>query len=44
MGAYLIAAGWRCIGEAGGGSWDRAGRPRVDTHPLQVKMRWEAPE
>lgn len=21
--------------------WDREERPRVDTHPLQVKLRWE---
>jgi len=42
-GASLRAAGWRCIGEAGGGSWSRAERPRVDTHPLQAKLRWEAP-
>lgn len=40
-GVSLTAAGWRCIGEAGGGSWSRAARPRVDTHPLQYKMRWE---
>lgn len=41
-GASLRAAGWRLIGEAGGGSWSRAGRPRVDMHPTQVKFRWEA--
>lgn len=41
-GASLRAAGWRCIGEAGGGSWDRKGRPRVDLHPTQTKLRWEA--
>jgi L-amino acid N-acyltransferase YncA len=41
-GASLRAAGWKCIGEAGGGSWSRASRPRVDTHPLQGKLRWEA--
>ena len=41
-GGSLRAAGWRCIGEAGGGSWSRKGRPRVDLHPTQVKMRWEA--
>lgn len=41
-GASLRAAGWRCIGEAGGGSWDRKGRPRVDLHPTQAKLRWEA--
>jgi len=41
-GGSLRAAGWRCIGEAGGGSWSRAARPRVDMHPTQVKMKWEA--
>lgn len=41
-GASLRAAGWRLVGEAGGGSWSRKSRPRVDTHPTQLKMRWEA--
>lgn len=41
-GASLRASGWRCVGEAGGGSWSRDGRPRVDTHPTQAKLRWEA--
>jgi hypothetical protein len=41
-GSSLRAAGWKCIGEAGGGLWSRRNRPRVDTHPTQVKMRWEA--
>lgn len=41
-GASLRAAGWRCIGEAGGGAWGREGRPRVDTHPTQQKLKWEA--
>ncbi len=41
-GVSLRAAGWRLIGEAGGGSWSRAERPRVDTHPTQQKLRWEA--
>lgn len=40
-GASLRGAGWRVIGEAGGGTWSRADRPRVDDHPTQVKMRWE---
>lgn len=40
-GASLRAAGWRLIGEAGGGAWSRASRPRVDKHPTQVKFRWE---
>ena len=41
-GASLRGAGWRCIGEAGGGSWSRESRPRVDLHPTQRKIRWEA--
>jgi hypothetical protein len=41
-GATLRAAGWRLIGEAGGGSWGRPSRPRVDEHPTQEKLRWEA--
>ena len=42
-GASLRAAGWKCAGEYGGGSWDRpgCGRPRTDKHPLGVKLRWE---
>jgi len=42
-GASLRAAGWRLIGEAGGGSWHRESRPRVDLHPTQIKLRWELP-
>lgn len=41
-GASLRAAGWRLVGEAGGGPWSRLSRPRVDTHPTQGKLRWEA--
>lgn len=41
-GASLRGAGWRLVGEAGGGSWSRSSRPRVDGHPLQAKLRWEA--
>ena len=40
-GTSLRAAGWVCIGECGGGTWNRKDRPRVDTHPLQAKLRWE---
>lgn len=40
-GASLRAAGWRLIGEAGGGSWSCKSRPRVDKHPTQSKLRWE---
>lgn len=42
-GASLRGAGWKCIGEAGGGSWNCASRPRVDKHPTQAKLRWETP-
>jgi len=41
-GASLRAAGWRCIGKAGGGKWSRKARPRVDTHPTQTKIKWAA--
>ena len=41
-GASLRGAGWRCYGEAGGGSWSRKSRPRVDVSPTQLKLRWEA--
>lgn len=40
-GASLRAAGMTCVGEAGGGSWHRDSRPRVDLHPTQEKLRWE---
>jgi hypothetical protein len=42
-GSSLRAAGWRLVGEAGGGTWNRPknGRPRVDLHPTQGKLRWE---
>ena len=40
-GGSLLASGWKCLGEAGGGKWRRSARPRVDTHPTQTKIRWE---
>jgi hypothetical protein len=40
-GTSLRAAGWRLIGTAGGGSWSREGRPRVDTAPTQRKLLFE---
>lgn len=40
-GISLRGAGWRLVGEAGGGTWSRASRPRIDMHPLQTKLRWE---
>lgn len=40
-GTSLTAAGWKCLGQCGGGSWHRQHRPRVDKHPLQQKLRFE---
>jgi hypothetical protein len=40
-GASLRAAGWRCIGEVRGRSWDCPSRPRIDKHPLQAKLLFE---
>jgi len=40
-GTSLRAAGFKCLGERGGGSWSRNSRPRVDHHPTQAKLGWE---
>lgn len=40
-GISVRAAGWKCIGQCGGGSWSRESRPRIDKHPTQFKIRWE---
>jgi hypothetical protein len=40
-GVSLSAAGWKLVGEAGGGSWSVKSRPRVDKHPLQTKIKFE---
>lgn len=40
-GASLRGAGFRLVGSAGGGAWNRVQRPRVDLHPQQRKLRWE---
>lgn len=41
-GTTLKAAGWRCIGERGGGSWNRLSRPRIDKYPIEPKLLFEA--
>jgi hypothetical protein len=41
-GASLLASGWIRDGSTDGGSWDRSGRPRHDSHPLEAKGRWIA--
>lgn len=43
-GVSLKAAGWRDVGLAGGGSWSRPLRPRVDKHPIEQKRLWESQE
>jgi hypothetical protein len=40
-GTSLKAAGWKLIGERGGGSWSVPSRPRVDKHPTQAKLLFE---
>lgn len=40
-GASLRGAGMRRVGEAGGGSWTRPSRERIDKHPTTKKVRWE---
>lgn len=41
-GSSLYGAGWRLIGERGGGKWSRSSRPRADDHPTQAKLLFEA--
>lgn len=40
-GASLRAAGWRCVGQAGGLRWTGKRRPEVDLYPAQMKLRFE---
>lgn len=40
-GESLRGAGFKCLGLAGGGSWSRPSRPRVDTSPICQKLLWE---
>lgn len=41
-GASLRGAGWKLLGERGGGKWSRPSREREDNHPTQQKLLWEA--
>lgn len=43
-GTSVKAAGWKLIGERGGGSWSVPSRPRIDKHPLQKKLLFEITE
>lgn len=40
-GTTLKAAGWRCVGQIKGKSWNVPGRPRVDKHPTTDKTLFE---
>ena len=40
-GTSLRAAGWKCVGQAGGLRWTGKRRPEVDLCPAQMKLRWE---
>ena len=41
-GTSLKSANWRLVGTAGGGSWNGT-RKRIDKHPTEQKLLWEAP-
>lgn len=40
-GTSLKAAGWKCIGKAGGLRWTGKRRPEIDLCPAQMKIKWE---
>lgn len=40
-GASIRAAGWKCVGQAGGLRWTGKRRPEVDLCPAQMKLRFE---
>lgn len=40
-GTSLRAAGWQCMGQAGGLRWTGNRRPEVDLYPAQFKRRYE---
>lgn len=41
-GNSLKASGWTFVREAGGGSWNRPSRKRIDKAPLEKKQLWES--
>ena len=40
-GTSLKAAGWKCVGQAGGLRWTGKRKPEVDLCPAQMKIRFE---
>lgn len=43
-GTSLRAAGWKCVGQAGGLRWTGKRKPEVDLYPAQMKLRFEKTE
>ena len=43
-GTSVAAAGWRCLGKAGGLSWNVPSRPRVNHSPQQLKIKYSKSE
>lgn len=43
-GASLRGAGFKLLGEAGGGQWTRKNRPRVENMEDGTKLKWELAE
>ena len=41
-GTSLKAAGWKCVGQAGGLRWTGKRRPEVDLCPEQRKIKFES--
>lgn len=41
-GTSLKAAGYKCLGEAGGGSWNKPSRHRIDKAPTEKKLIWDS--
>jgi hypothetical protein len=39
-GASLRGAGWKCLGERGGGNWNVPSRPRVNTDEILRGQKW----
>ena len=40
----IKAAGWKCVGQAGGLRWTGKRKPEVDLCPAQMKIRFEREE
>jgi hypothetical protein len=40
-GISLTASNWKLLGQAGGGTWSRDDRLRVDNAPISQKLLWE---